>query len=199
MTDGKLVKEIFEYRPRFCTDRPLTFEQLLEASGVERHSLRFIMADHGIRAEFRKGGKSFYSVKDCNMVLRDPSFARNWYIEGFYNLREGAELFGIPAHYIQTAIYKQEIPAKIRNFGRKGRTWVSWSSLEKLQQAYEQKKEAKRTVPAKAKAEKAESPMHDEKLDELFAKHRLVKDARCFRLSWWPESEPECFSSWEEA
>lgn len=197
MTDGKLVKEIFEYRPRLCTDRPLTFEQLLEASGVERHSLRFIMADHGITAEFRKEHTAFYSVSDCNKVLADPGFARNWHIEGFYNLRKGAELFGIPAHYIQSAIYKQEIPAIIRNFGRKGRTWVSWSSLEKLQQAYEQKKEAKRTVPAKA--EKAESLMKEERLDELFARHPLVKDARCFRLSWWPETEPDCFSSWEEA
>lgn len=221
MTDDMLVKEIFEYRPRLCTDRPLTFEELLEASGVERHSLRFIMADHGIRAEFRKGGKSFYSVADCNMVLRDPGFARNWHIEGFYNLRKGAELFGIPAHYIQTAIYKQEIPAKIRNFGRKGRTWVSWSSLEKLQQIYEQKQEARRTAAAKAKARKAAAEEFGqfsdsfgtlfgqfsdtfgqnsgERLDELFAAHPLVKDARCFRLSLWPESEPECFSSWEEA
>lgn len=52
---------------------------------------------------------------------------------------------------------------------------------------------------AEAKAKKAESRMQDEKLEELFARHPLVKDARCFRLSWWPESEPECFSSWEEA
>lgn len=193
------MNEIFEYRPACCTDRPLTFEELLEASGVERHSLRFIMGYHGITAEFRKGGKAFYSVKDCNMVLADPSFARNWYIEGFYNLREGAELFGIPAHYIQTAIYKQKIPAKFRNFGRKGRTWVSWSNLEKLQQIYEQKQKAKRTVQAEAKTKKAESRMQDEKLEELFARHPLVKDARCFRLGWWPESEPECFSSWKEA
>ncbi|MBO4440429.1 MAG: hypothetical protein J5798_13890 [Spirochaetaceae bacterium] len=134
-----------------------------------------------------------YVVAGC----ADPGFARNWHIEGFYNLRKGAELFGIPAHYIQSAIYKQEIPAIIRNFGRKGRTWVSRSSLEKLQQAYEQKKEAKRTVSAKA--EKTESLMKEERLDELFARHPLVKDARCFRLSWWPETEPDCFSSWEEA
>lgn len=71
--------------------------------------------------------------------------------------------------------------------------------LALYQQIYEQKQKAKHTAQAEVKAKKAESRMQDEKLEELFARHPLVKDARCFRLGWWPESEPECFSSWEEA
>lgn len=204
------MKEIFEYRPACRTDKPMTFEELLMFSGLERHNLRFVMQDHGIRAAYKEGRTAFYSVEDCNKVLTEPLFFRNWHIEGWYSLQQGAVLFDLPPHYIQNAIYKGSIAARHHDFGRKGRTWVCWSDLEKLRVAFQSKgKQGKSGNAAqggtpcmsdgKPDGLAAEAQLSAERLAELSAAHPLVKDARCFRLSWWPEAEPECLKAWDAA
>ena len=33
----------------------------------------------------------------------------------------------------------------------------------------------------------------DKDLEQLKVEHPLVTDFRCFKLSWWPDIEPDCF------
>lgn len=192
------MKEIFEYRPTYNVDKPMKFEQLLEISGLEKHLLRYVLTDQNIKAEFKKGREAFYSIKDCNKVLNDPVFFRNWHIEGYYNLINGARLFGIPLHYIQKCVYEGKVPVKKHDFGRMGRTWISWSALEKLQSSFENKKTANIEKEKTETAKSASKKMPIESLESLFQAHPLVKDTRCFKLSWWPSVTPNCFESWEE-
>jgi hypothetical protein len=111
---------------------------------------------------------------------------------------DGARLFGIPLHYLQKCVNEGKVSVKNHNFGRKGRTWISWSALEELQSSFENRKtvniEKEETESAKSTLRKI--PI--ESLESLFQAHPLVKDARCFKLSWWPSVTPNCFESWEE-
>jgi hypothetical protein len=38
----------------------------------------------------------------------------------------------------------------------------------------------------------------EQSLEQLKAEHPLIQDERCFKLSWWPDTVPDCYKEFEE-
>ena len=120
------------------------------------------------------------------MEINDSRFGTVPPAERVFTTEDIALLSGYSKEGVRGIMTKLGFKPKIRptKTSREG-VW-DYTAYKALMQWANYQKERKAKLEA-AKKEPIKS------LEQLKAEHPLVTDSRCFKLSWWPDTVPDCF------
>lgn len=91
---------------------------------------------------------------------------------------------------ISAMAYRLNIKRIVRNT-KAGRTYYfDYTALREIKAYYDRRNKER---AAKGLPELKAPDTTQYSLEELKQMHPLVKDERCFKLSWWPSTMPKCF------
>ena len=188
---------VFEYRPQFDVNRDMTVEEMSILSGRTHTEIKQSIYWQNIRAINKT---KLYSAVNCNKILNNPKVIQNWIIEGFVNLKTVADRLKISPTTVKTIARKYGIYFKEQDLKHDGRIWFRTEDVPVIEKYINRDKQ--HFIKQGLGNEEAVKQVNKQNLmlkkEQLRKAHPLVKDLRCFQLSWWPDSIPVQFMEDDE-
>lgn len=121
------------------------------------------------------------------MQINDSSFGTKPPAERVFTTEDIALLSGYSKEGVRGIMAKLGFKPKIRptKTSREG-VW-DYTAYKALMEWANYHNEKRAKLEAMKKTESTKT------LEQLKAEHPLVSDDRCFKLSWWPDTVPDCF------
>lgn len=110
--------------------------------------------------------------------------------ERLFSTDEVGKILNQKPNNVSSMVYRTGIKRILRNTPT-GRTYFfDYKALREIKDYYDRrnKERAAKGLPALKAPDTTQYS-----LEELKEMHPLVKDDRCFKLSWWPNIVPKCF------
>lgn len=121
---------VFEFRPKYHVEEPMSAEEMALYSDkpytVIRNRLEAVHALCTI-------GTRKYAPSVCNVVLNQPTDRENWVIEGYYTLKQAADMLGYGSTAVKNMLERYALPFKKQFISGVGSCWIKEKTVKKLE------------------------------------------------------------------
>lgn len=191
------MEYMFQYRPYYHVNKPMTIDEMCELSGRTHSAIKQSLFWMNIKTINKT---NTYSPESVNKVLNNPKIIQNWIIKGYVNLKTVSDMLKITPTTVKVIAAKHGIHFKEQDLSHDGSLWFRKEDVPKIEQFINRDKQhsiKKAFGSAEEKIVETKIETYDERITRLQKEHPLVKDKRCFDLRWFPNSVPLCFAEME--